>query len=59
MKRLVAAMDGIRKKLGDSRLGIKGTERREPAVSPNPKPLTTKDENYPYIEPIYQLDEAG
>jgi hypothetical protein len=52
-------MDEIRKELGDSRLGIKGSERREPAVSPNPKPLTTKDENYPSIEPIYQLDEAG
>ena len=59
VKRLVAAMDGIRKELGDSRLGIKGSERREPAVSPNPKPLTTKDRDCPYIEPIYQLDEAG
>jgi arylsulfatase A-like enzyme len=59
VKRLVAAMDGIRKELGDSRLGIKGSERRTPAVSPNPKALTTKDRDYPYIEPIYQLDEAG
>jgi arylsulfatase A-like enzyme len=59
VKRLSAAMNQIRKELGDSRLGIQGSERRPPAVSPNPKRLTTKDENYPYIEPIYQLDESG
>ncbi len=49
----------IRAELGDARLGIKGTERRPPAVSPNPKPLTTFDPDYPYIEPAYELDEAG
>jgi arylsulfatase A len=59
VKRLSAAMNEIRKELGDSRLGIQGSDRRLPAVSPNPKRLTTKDENYPYIEPIYQLDESG
>ena len=59
VKRLVAAMNEIRKELGDSRLGIKGTERRPPAISPHPQRLTTKDETYPYIEPVYQLDESG
>jgi hypothetical protein len=52
-------MNGIRAELGDSRLGIKGNARRQPAVSTNPKPLTTLDPDYPYIEPIYLLDEAG
>jgi arylsulfatase len=59
VKRLVAAMDAIRKELGDSRLGIQGTERREPAISKNPKRLTTEDKNHPYIEPVYQLGESG
>jgi arylsulfatase A-like enzyme len=59
VKHLIAAMDGIRKELGDSRLGIQGKNRREPAVSKNPKRLTTEDKSYPYIEPIYQLDESG
>jgi arylsulfatase A len=59
VKRLTEAMAEIRAELGDSRLGIKGNERRPPAVSPNPKPLTTFDPDYPYIEPAYQLDEAG
>jgi arylsulfatase A-like enzyme len=59
VKGLVAAMDEIRKELGDSRLGIQGKDRREPAVSKNPKRLTTEDKTYPSIEPIYQLGEAG
>jgi arylsulfatase A len=59
VKRLTEAMAEIRAELGDSRLGIKGAERRPPAVSPNPKPLTTFDADFPYIEPAYQLDEAG
>jgi hypothetical protein len=29
-----------------------------PRSSPNPKPLTTFDPDYPYIEPAYQLNEA-
>jgi arylsulfatase A-like enzyme len=59
VKRLTEAMTNIRVKLGDARLGIKGNERRPPAVFPNPKPLTTFDPDFPYIEPAYQLDEAG
>jgi arylsulfatase A-like enzyme len=59
IKDLVAAMDEIRNELGDSRLGIQGKDRREPAVSKNPKRLTTEDKTYPTIEPIYQLGEAG
>ncbi|MCU0779572.1 MAG: sulfatase [Akkermansiaceae bacterium] len=57
--RLSAAMTDIRAKLGDTRLGIQGSERRPPAISPNPKPLTTFDPEFPYIEPAYLLDEAG
>jgi arylsulfatase A len=59
VKRLTGAMAEIRAELGDARLGIKGTERRPPAVSPNPKPLTTFDPDYPCIEPAYQLNEGG
>ena len=59
VKRLTEAMAEIRAELGDARLGIRGTERRPPAVSPNPKPLTTFDPDYPYIEPAYQLNESG
>ena len=57
--RLTRAMNSIRAELGDTRLGVKGSERRLPAITPNPKPLTTFDSEHPYIEPFYQLDEAG
>lgn len=59
VKRLTAAMDNMRQQLGDSRLQIEGTERRTPAVTAKPKPLTTFDPNHPYIEPAYLLDEGG
>lgn len=59
VKQLSEAMGKIRGELGDARLGITGSERRPPAVSPNPKPLTTSDPEYPDIEPEYQLNEAG
>jgi arylsulfatase A-like enzyme len=59
VKRLSQAMTEIRAELGDARLGIEGAERRPPAVSPNPKPLTTFDPDYPSIEPAYQLNEGG
>lgn len=59
VKRLTAAMDDMRQKLGDSRLQIPGTERRPPAVTAKPNPLTTFDPNHPYIEPAYLLDEGG
>jgi arylsulfatase A-like enzyme len=59
VKRLSAAMDDMRQKLGDARLRIPGTERRPPAITADPKPLTTFDPAYPYIEPAYLLHEAG
>jgi arylsulfatase A-like enzyme len=59
VKRLGAAMDAIRKELGDSRLGIQGKDRREPALSKTPKRLTTEDKHHPCIEPVYQLGESG
>jgi arylsulfatase A-like enzyme len=57
--RLSKAMADIRAELGDSRLGIEGGARRPPAIATDPKPLTTFDPEYPYIEPRYLLDEAG
>lgn len=59
VKRLSEAMAALRAQLGDKRLGIEGNERRQPAISPAPRPLTTFDPHFPYIEPAYQLDEAG
>jgi arylsulfatase A len=59
VKQLSEAMGRIRGELGDARLGITGAERRQPAVTPNPKPLTVSDTEYPDIEPQYQLNEAG
>jgi arylsulfatase A-like enzyme len=59
VQRLTQAMTEIRAELGDARLGIEGAQRRPPAISPNPKPLTTIDPDYPSIEPAYQLNEGG
>jgi len=59
VKQLSTAMDRMRRQLGDTRLGIDGTQRRPAAVVPNPKPLTEFDPDYPYIEPSYLLNEAG
>jgi arylsulfatase A-like enzyme len=57
--RLAKAMADVRAELGDSRLGIEGGARRPPAIATDPKPLTTFDPDYPYIEPQYLLNEAG
>jgi arylsulfatase A-like enzyme len=59
VEKLSGAMNAMREKLGDRRLNIKGRERRRPAIVTDPKPLTTFDPNYPYIEPSYLLDQAG
>ena len=59
VERLSDAMNAMREKLGDNRLGIEGGERRPPAIVTEPKPLTTFDPEYPYIEPSYLLNEAG
>jgi arylsulfatase A len=59
VKRLTAAMAAMRAQLGDPNFGEQGTERRQPAVSSDPRPLTTIEEDYPVIEPEYHLNEAG
>jgi arylsulfatase A-like enzyme len=59
VQRLSQSMAGIRAELGDTRLGIQGNARRPAAVTADPKPLTTFDPDYPYIEPSYLLNEAG
>ncbi len=56
---LERTMDEIRRQIGDSRTGIEGEQRRPAAIIENPKPLTTFDPDYPYIEPSYLLNEAG
>jgi len=59
VERLTKAISGMRETLGDTRLGIEGRECRPPAIVTDPKPLTTFDPDYPYIEPSYLLNEAG
>jgi arylsulfatase A len=59
VERLTKAISGMRQTLGDARLGIEGRECRPPAIVTDPKPLTTFDPDYPYIEPSYLLNEAG
>ena len=57
--RLTRALDDMRAEIGDTRRGIKGRNTRPHAIVPNPRTLTTKDADAPYIEPSYLLDEAG
>ena len=59
VRRLSEAMRKMREQLGDPNFDMEGSERRAPAISPKPKPLTTFDPDYPYIQPEYQLNEAG
>jgi arylsulfatase A len=59
VRRLTEAMREMREQLGDPNFGMKGSARRQPAVSPHPKPLTTIGSDYPVIEPEYQLNEGG
>ncbi|OUW17817.1 MAG: hypothetical protein CBD18_03855 [Opitutales bacterium TMED158] len=46
-------------RIGDDLRGAPGKERRARAITDDPKPLTEFDEDYPYIEPSYLLDQAG
>jgi arylsulfatase A-like enzyme len=56
---LIRKMKEMGEAIGDKVNGYPGTERRPPAVTEDPKPLTEFDPDYPYIEPSYLLDQAG
>jgi hypothetical protein len=56
---LLQHMQAMREDIGDGLFKVQGQNERKPAVSEHPKPLTTFDPNYPYVEPSYLLNEAG
>ena len=56
---LIQKMNEMGDRIGDGLRNTLGNERRPHSVSEDPKPLTEFDENYPYMEPSYLLDQAG
>jgi arylsulfatase A-like enzyme len=56
---LKAAMDVMRRELGDSALGIAGVGVRPAGRVANPRPLTQYDPSHPYIMALYDLKERG
>lgn len=56
---LLQRMQGMREDIGDALFKVKGRNERPKASVENPRPLTTFDPNYPYIEPSYLLNQAG
>ena len=56
---LLKRMQDMREDIGDALFRVKGQNERPKATVENPRPLTTFDPNYPYIEPSYLLNQAG
>jgi arylsulfatase A len=56
---LIQRMEGMGDRIGDGLRDKLGDERRPHSITEDPKPLTEFDEDYPYIEPSYLLDQAG
>ena len=56
---LIQRMEGMGDRIGDGLRDKLGDERRPHSITEDPKPLTEFDEDYPYIEPSYFLDQAG
>lgn len=56
---LIQKMNDMGDRIGDGLREKLGNERRPHSVVEDPKPLTEFDEDYPYIEPSYLLDQAG
>ena len=52
-------LDNCRRDLGDATTGTAGANIRPRGLVANAKPLTTYDENHPYIISLYDLDEVG
>jgi hypothetical protein len=56
---LNAIADEYRRRLGDERLGMKGSECRPIGKVLDPRPLTTYDEHHPYVVAEYDLSDKG
>ncbi len=56
---LTALAEQARQDLGDAFTGVVGRGRREPGRVENPKPLTTYDENHPYIVACYDMPDTN
>ena len=57
---LSAIVDAARRDLGDKATGTVGAGLRTPGHVEDPKPLTTYDENHPYIVAMYDMfDRSG
>lgn len=59
VKDLIQRMETMGDRIGDGLRDKLGDERRPHSITKDPKPLTEFDEDYPYIEPSYLLDQAG
>ena len=57
--RLQALADQARDDLGDTVTGAEGKNCRPCGWVEEAKPLTAYDETHPYIEAMYDLNEAG
>ncbi len=58
VKALMAEADKARQDLGDTVTGIEGSGKRSVGRVENPKPLTTYDENHPYIVACYDTPDT-
>jgi len=56
---LTAVADDIRRRLGDARLAMTGSECRPIGRVLDPKPLTTYDVEHPYVVAEYDLSDKG
>ncbi len=56
---LIERMKVMGDRIGDGLRDTLGDERRPPSIVEDSKPLTEFDEDYPYIEPSYLLNQAG
>ena len=56
---LIQKIKDMGDRIGDGLRDTLGVERRPHSISEDPKPLTEFDEDYPYMEPSYLLNQAG
>lgn len=56
---LIQKINDMGDRIGDGLRDTLGDERRPHSISEDAKPLTEFDEDYPYMEPSYLLNQAG
>ena len=59
VEKLTALAAQLRGEIGDAYEDVAGKEVRPAGRAKNPKPLTVHREDYPYIDAIYDRDDAG